>query len=92
MLGTFEEIAMQGIVNNHFSVLSGHAILKKFKNEKSLPHIQLVVLKTGFSNFIIISTKRLKTGQNIFIHNLPCVLPTICLYPQSRVDNLLKML
>ena len=77
MLGTFEEIAIRGIVNDHFSVLSGCVLLKKFENEKSLPHILLVVFIIGFSNLIIISTKRLKRTKKIFTHNLPRVLPTI---------------
>ena len=87
MLGTFEEIAIRGIVNDHFSVLSGCVLLKKFENEKSLPHILLVVFIIGFSNLIIISTKRLKRTKKIFTHNLPRVLPTICLYPQSGVNQ-----
>ena len=91
MLGIFAEIPIQGIVNPCFSLLSGCVFLKKIENEKSLPNILHVVLLIGSANHIIISTKHPKNDQKIFTHNLPRVLPTICLYPQSRVNHFIVM-
>ena len=79
MLGTFEEIVIRGIVNDHFSVLSGCVLLKKFENEKSLPLFLLEVLVIRFSHHIFICFKRLKNISKFFTHNPPHVLPTIVL-------------
>ena len=64
--------------------------LKFFENEKSLRHFpHHVVLIRGSSNHLIKSTKHLKNDQKIFTHNLPLVLSTTRLYPQSGVNPFL---
>ena len=64
-----------------FPLLSGCGFLKKFKNEKSFPHILQVVLLIGSVKHITITTKHLKKDEKS--------LPTthFVSYPQSAFTH-----